>query len=107
MNAVTSCEVPTRSTRRIGPWTDLPKRGSAPTGTRCDPVPRGYGRSSRGVAIDVRAVRSGCAASPAGEAARAFSVLGGDLLYGPAVAVRVGEEEERAPGEPLDVADVH
>src|SRR6266571_500938 len=28
----------------------------------------------------------------------------GDLLHGPAVAVRVGEEDERAPGELLDFA---
>jgi len=29
-----------------------------------------------------------------------------DLLHGPAVAVRIAEEDERAPGKILDVADL-
>ena len=32
---------------------------------------------------------------------------GRQLLYGPAVAVRVAEEDERAPGELLDLTDLH
>jgi hypothetical protein len=29
------------------------------------------------------------------------------LLHGPAVAVRIAEKHEQAPGEILDLADVH
>src|SRR5256884_538113 len=48
---------------------------------------------------------------PAGSTSTAGDHLGpqsiGDLLHGPAVAVRVAEVDEAAPGELLDLADVH
>ena len=38
---------------------------------------------------------------------KARLVAGRDLLYGPAVAVGVAEEDERAPVELLDLADIY
>ena len=34
-------------------------------------------------------------------------VAGGNLLHSPAVAVRIAGEDERAPGELLDIANLH
>ena len=88
------------------PWTNRTASASTPT---WPPWPRGStaARGRRWPCPPTTWRPSPCATRDyRGSAARIRSVLAGadDLLDGPAVAVGVGEEDEAAPGEVLDLA---